>query len=100
MVAIPCNECGKPRHEQAVKCPHCGGFTGTPADPVAVAEAQGTMALAHDPIDPHLPPEARFAAAIADAVTSAIDVASELVKPDAPDDERLPRATVRRSKRS
>ena len=100
MVPIPCNECGKPVHEHAVKCPHCGGFTGTPADPVAVAEAEGAIALADDPIDQHMPLEARFAAAIADAVTNAIDAASELVKSDSPADERLPRATVRRSKRS
>jgi hypothetical protein len=92
-MAIPCEACGQPVHEKVVKCPHCGDFTGTPADPVAVAEAEDAVGAVENRIDPSLPLEARFANAIADAVTNAIDAASELVKSDR--DERLPRATVR-----
>ncbi|HEY1816936.1 MAG TPA: hypothetical protein VGG74_31525 [Kofleriaceae bacterium] len=93
-MAISCEACGLPVHENVVKCPHCGSFTGTPADPIAVAEAEGAMATAQEPIDDRLPLEARFATAIADAVTHAIDVASELVKSEQADD-RLPRARAR-----
>lgn len=36
-MAIPCNMCGNPVHEQSVKCPHCGEATGVPVDPLARA---------------------------------------------------------------
>jgi hypothetical protein len=36
-VAIPCEKCREPVHEQVVICPHCGQPTGVPTDPIAVA---------------------------------------------------------------
>jgi hypothetical protein len=39
-VAIPCEKCGQPVHEQVVICPHCGDASGVPTDPIAVAEIE------------------------------------------------------------
>ena len=36
-MAIPCEKCREPVHEQIVICPHCGEPTGVPTDPIAVA---------------------------------------------------------------
>jgi hypothetical protein len=94
-VAIACDACGKPVHEQAVKCPHCGDFTGVPVDPVAAAEISVTTATAIDLPRDDEPLEARVASTIVDAVSHAISVAVELVKPDEPDDDPVPRATAR-----
>jgi hypothetical protein len=37
-MALPCEACGKPVHEMAVDCPHCGEPTGVPVDPIAEHE--------------------------------------------------------------
>jgi hypothetical protein len=39
-VAIPCQQCDQPVHEHVVICPHCGGTTGVPDDPLALAEIE------------------------------------------------------------
>lgn len=39
-MAIPCQTCGDPVHEQTVICPHCGKPTGVARDPVAAAEVE------------------------------------------------------------
>lgn len=43
-MAIPCEKCHAPVHEQTVICPHCGQPTGVPTDPVAVATIEMLIA--------------------------------------------------------
>jgi hypothetical protein len=93
-VAIPCDACGQPVHEQAVRCPHCGDYTGVPVDPVAAAEVELIPAVLARPRADELPLDG-VASALVDVVSHAIGAAAELVKPDRPDDDPLPRATAR-----
>jgi len=96
-VAIPCATCGNPVHESAVKCPHCGDLSGVPVDPEALAEARATaIDLPRD----DEPLQNRVATAIVEAVSHAFDAAAELVKPDDPDNDPLPRATARDTSRA
>ena len=92
-MAIPCAACGKPVHEHAVKCPHCGDLTGVPVDPLALAEADATLELPREQ-----PIEHRVVETIAKVVTYAFDAAAELIRRD--DDEPLPRATARDTTRA
>ena len=92
-MAIACDACGKPVHEQAVRCPHCGDLTGVPVDPIAAAEISVTATAIDLPSAEPL--EARVVSAIVDVVSAAI----ELVKPERSDDDPVPRATAR-TKRS
>ena len=81
-MAIPCDACGEPVHEQAVKCPHCGDFTGVAIDPIAAAEIS-TLPI----VKPEVDLQVAFGEtmiAIVDAVTSA-----------EPDNRELPRAVAR-----
>ncbi len=94
-MAIACDACGKPVHEQAVRCPHCGDLTGVPVDQIAAAEVRVTPATAIGLPRDAEPLEARVASAIVDVVSHAIGAAVELVKPDEPDDDPVPRATAR-----
>jgi hypothetical protein len=80
-VAIPCEACGEPVHEQAVKCPHCGDFSGVPVDPIAAAE------IATQPI---LKPEIDPAFAFGEAVIGVVDAVTSH-----PDNAELPRAVAR-----
>jgi hypothetical protein len=43
-VAIPCEKCREPVHEQIVICPHCGEPTGVPTDPIAIATIELLLA--------------------------------------------------------
>lgn len=82
-MAIPCEVCGEPVHEQAVKCPHCGDFTGVPVDPIAAAEIS-TQPIVKPEIDLHV--------AFGETVVSIVEaVTSEPEQADA----ELPRAIAR-----
>jgi hypothetical protein len=78
LMAIPCEACGRPVNEEVVVCPHCGGPTGVPVDPVAEHQVIST-----------LPPIARRRAAE--------PLPFDKVLPADPTD--LPRAIARRRKR-
>jgi hypothetical protein len=84
-VAIPCDVCGEPVHEQAVKCPHCGDFTGVPVDPIAAAE------IATQPI---VKPEVDLHVAFGETVVSIVDAVTSS-EPDVRADAELPRAIAR-----
>ena len=112
-MSVPCEACGKPVHEQAVKCPHCGELSGVPVDPVAAAAIEAMPVLRELPSAPlpiwpdaghslHVPNEGEIlvAQAIVSGVARVVDAAIELVKPDDPDDDPLPRAIARPHKKS
>ncbi len=44
-MAIACDQCQRPVHEQTVVCPHCGGPSGVPRDPIALAEVSVMLEL-------------------------------------------------------
>ena len=52
-MAIPCEKCHEPVHEQVVICPHCGEPSGVPLDPIAVAAIE--LLKAADPKPEPLP---------------------------------------------
>ena len=89
-MAIACDTCGKPVHEQTVRCPHCGDLTGVPVDPRAADEVSLPAATALDLPADDPPLEARVASAIVEVVSHAIGAAVGLVKPDEPDDALAP----------
>jgi hypothetical protein len=54
-VAIPCEHCDQPVHEQTVICPHCGQPSGAPRDPIALAEISVLLELEAEPEPAPLP---------------------------------------------
>jgi hypothetical protein len=80
-VAIPCEACGEPVHEQAVKCPHCGDFSGVPVDPIAAAEIS---------TQPIIKPAVDLDVAFGEAVIGIVDAVSSHA-----DNAELPRAVAR-----
>jgi hypothetical protein len=54
-VAISCEHCDQPVHEQTVICPHCGGPSGVPRDPIALAEISVMLELEDEPEPAPLP---------------------------------------------
>jgi hypothetical protein len=99
-VAIPSEACGEPVHEQSVKCPHCGGPTGVPVDPIAktAIETMRPMPVVAQPPSTGLEPiESGFdpVGTALRGVGKVIEAASGLVTDDADDDDGLPRAVAR-----
>lgn len=86
-MAIPCEMCGKPVHEQTVVCPHCGDRTGNPADPEAARRIEEMPALAATEATPPV------ASAIIDVLGSAVDAALGLLAGEP--ETKLPRAVAR-----
>jgi hypothetical protein len=82
-VAIPCDACGEPVHEQAVKCPHCGDFSGVPIDPIAAAEIS---------TQPIVKPAIDLDVAFGEAVIGIVDAVTNVASPD---NAELPRAVAR-----
>jgi hypothetical protein len=98
-MAIPCESCGKPVHETAVDCPHCGDPTGVPVDPIAEHEIELMDEVTPPPsqnLDP-LPFMHDKHHVVIDPITHAIanGVAkiADAVRDD--DDEPVPRAIAR-----
>jgi len=92
-MAIPCESCGNPVHEQVVVCPHCAYDTGVPADPIAETEIATLPELpAREPtqeqvaLDPH-------------RAGRLLNAALALVVDDDADDGPLPRAIAREKPR-
>jgi hypothetical protein len=82
-VAIPCDVCGEPVHERAVKCPHCGDFTGVPVDPIAAAEISTQRIVK---------PEIDLDVAFGETLVSIVDSVTNV---GASDNAELPRAVAR-----
>jgi len=101
-MAIPCDACGEPVHEQVVVCPHCAGPTGVPIDPIAKATIETLPAL-----EPPPPDEDVQAAQILSTSTGPNPIVSGLARllasdgdgDSEPDSEPLPRAIARRRRR-
>ncbi len=83
-MAIPCEKCSKPVHEQVVVCPHCGELSGVPSDPIAEAEISVMTEIDGEPEPPPLP--------------LMLQQPARPPRPDRP--TRLPRAIARRRTRS
>jgi hypothetical protein len=103
-MALPCEACGKPVHETAVDCPHCGESTGVPADPIAEHEIdvmeKFPLPLPDTTPNPLLVQHAGragvidpFGRAVVDGVAKIVGAAAELLSDD--DDEPVPRAIAR-----
>ena len=96
VMAIPCEACSRPVHEQAVVCPHCGDHTGVPADPDAAVLVAALPAVPEAVTAPPSTPEEAVASVIApivEAIGVAVGSALELLggEPESP----LPRAVAR-----
>jgi hypothetical protein len=100
-MAIPCEVCGKPVHEQVVVCPHCGNDTGVPADPIAELEIAALPELAAaEPADEQGPRDPHGALGrLADGVAKVVSSTAHLVIGDDADDGSLPRAIAREKPR-
>jgi hypothetical protein len=103
-MALPCQACGKPVHETAVDCPHCGDATGVPVDPIAEHEIDvlekfpvplpdtrpNPLLAQHSGRGAVIDPIGR---AVVDGVVKIVGAAAELIGDD---DEPVPRAVARR----
>jgi len=92
-MAIPCESCGSPVHEQVVVCPHCANDTGVPADPIATSEISLLPELTTEPTRDNRSLLIDAIAPIGRVVSAVVVTAAKGLADD--DDEPLPRAIAR-----
>jgi hypothetical protein len=86
-MAIACEACGEPVHEQVVVCPHCGERSGVAADVLATQQSLALLATdARPPVDSAIE-------ALVGALGTAVDSALDWLDGDG--ESELPRAIAR-----
>jgi hypothetical protein len=101
-VAIPCDVCGLPVHEQIVVCPHCGEHTGVPVDPNAERAIQAMPELPAPALTAdaaHVLAKRRPGTALVGSIGRTLAAGIALLGDrDQADDDPLPRATARKKR--